>query len=367
VYKRQVSTNGGNYSTTSAVVADVTVARGEALAFDFATSTESGSDLLTVEIDGQRVKAFGGEHDWTSWILDLAEGEHEIAFRYIKDAYQNVGEDCVWLDEVRVVSGEEADALRAALPVLPVDDAFSLTMNNPDAKEIVFEGDVYDLMTLYFASQSYWIVPGDTAEARITITADTDPEAACVYTNYDGSQLSIFDCLTEDGAGYVFSSGIDTVDTTGYPWCNIYAVSDSLGEDDGTNPGIMFFADEENVNAFVDLFLSETGIQLSWHYADGSAPATDMAARGESAVSTYVITFVDQNGAPVPGCIVNFCTDEACVPTVADETGTAVFQGAPYAYHLQVIRVPAGYEFDTTQEFTADEAGGEMTFTVVKK
>ena len=362
-----VSTNGGFQDTRAAVIAHVTVADGEALAFDFASSTESGSDLLTVEVDGERVKAFGGEHDWTTWVLDLDEGEHEIAFRYVKDDFMDAGEDCVWLDEVRLVSGQEADALRASLPVLPTADAFTLTMNNPDAKEIVFEDDPYDLMTLYFASQSYWIVPGDTAEARITIPTGLDPEAGCVYTNYDGSQLSIFDCLTEDCAGFVFPSGIDSVETTGYPWCNIYAVSDVLGGGEDPALGIMFFADEENVNAFLDLLRDETGMQLSWRYADGGDPATGEAAQGEEGASTYVITFVDQNGEPVPGCIINFCTDEACVPVVADENGTAMFEGVPYPYHLQVIRVPAGYEFDTTQEFTADEAGGEMTFTVTKQ
>ena len=77
--------------------------------------------------------------------------------------------------------------------------------------------------------------------------------------------------------------------------------------------------------------------------------------------------FVDQNDAPVPGCIINFCTDEACVPTVADENGVAVFEGAPYAYHLQVIKVPEGYEFDTKQEFYAEPEGGELTFVVTKK
>ena len=73
--------------------------------------------------------------------------------------------------------------------------------------------------------------------------------------------------------------------------------------------------------------------------------------QGDYALSTYVIHFVDQNGEPVPGCVINFCTDETCVPVVADETGTAVFKGAPFAY-LQVIRVPDGYEFDTAQEYT---------------
>ena len=74
--------------------------------------------------------------------------------------------------------------------------------------------------------------------------------------------------------------------------------------------------------------------------------------------------FVDAQGNPVPGCIVNFCTDEMCLPVVADADGVAAYTGAPYAYHLQVIKVPDGYTFDTAQEFYAEVMGGEMTVTV---
>ena len=361
------ASNSGYNDTGAVLIAHVTVADGEALAFDFATSTESGADVMGVAVDGQRVKVFGGEHPWTSWILDLPAGEHEIVFSYVKDSYELVGEDCVWLDDVRLVSGAEAEALRASLPVYPAGDAFTLTMHNPDAKEILFEGDADDLLGLYFYSQSYWIVPDEKAEARITLAADMDPEAACIYSNTDGAQKSIFDCLNAEGNAYFFASDIDTMETTGYSWTNIYAFPGLIEESSDDVLGLMFFADEENVNAFVDMILQEEGVQLSWHYADGTAPATAEAAQSEAGVSTYTVSFVDQNGDPVPGCVINFCTDEACVPTLADENGVAVFEGAPYAYHLQVIKVPAGYEFDTAQEFYAEEAGGEMSFTVTKK
>ena len=361
------STNAGCEGATAAVIADVTIAEGEALAFDFATSTESGADVMIVDVDGEHAKVFGGEHGWTSWILDLEAGAHEVTFSYVKDDYTSAGEDCVWLDEVRLVSGGEADALRAALPVYPVGDAFSLKIVNDGAKEIIFEGDDDDLLTAYFMSGSYWIVPDETAEAEITLTADLDPEAAYAYNNNDGLGSAVAECLNDEGTGFFCSSGIDTMETTGYSWTNIYAIPRLAidgGEDDTI--GVMFFADEENVNAFVEMMAEEDGLQLTWRYADGTAPATTEAAQGESAMSTYTVTFVDQNGDPVPGCIINFCTDETCVPTVADENGVATFEGAPYAYHLQVIKVPAGYEFDTTQEFYAEEAGGELSFTVTK-
>ena len=89
---------------------------------------------------------------------------------------------------------------------------------------------------------------------------------------------------------------------------------------------ITLFANENNVDIFLDEFRGIDGAgDLKWHYAAG-------------AECRYTVTFLDQDGLPVPGCIVNFCTDDACLPVTADENGAAEFLGAPYRYHLQVLK-----------------------------
>ena len=357
-----VSSNWGEDNTACAVFVDVAANEGDALAFEFCTSTEAACDLLAVSIDGGLVKSFGGEHAWTQWAIPLGAGDHEIQFSYRKDPLASAGDDVVRVDNVRLVSGEEAAALLAALPVYPTADELAIAVTSEDAKEIAFD-DPDGVMAAYFGAQSYWIVPSGMARAAATITADIDPETAFFYTNYDGAQTALSDALTDDGV-YLASTLIDTMDTTGYPCTNLH-VHAGLAAETGEQLGVMLFADEDNVNALVDI-LAASGVPVTWQYAGGAQPGGG-APEGESGLSEYTVTFVDQDGAPVPGCIVNFCTDDACVPAVADENGVAVFAGEPYAYHLQVIRVPAGYEFDTTQEFYADEAGGELSFTVTKK
>ena len=111
------------------------------------------------------------------------------------------------------------------------------------------------------------------------------------------------------------------------------------------------FPDEDAVHTF-EALLAANGVDVSFRDLDAEA--------------AWTVRFVDQDGAPVSGCIVNFCTDETCATVISDENGVASFRGAPYAYHLQVIRVPGGYAFDTAQEFTADEYGGELTLTVTR-
>lgn len=363
-----VPSNVGENETTASVFANVTAKEGDALAFDFATSTEGAADLLYVTVDGETAKVFGGEHDWTTWLIALEPGEHHIGLSYSKDYYDEAGLDIIWLDNVRLANGDEAEAIRAAMPVYPIADEFAIVPVDGEAKEIVFEGDEDDMLFEYFYCDSYWIVP-EQVVANATLTADIDPEAAFSYSNYDGSQFAMSGQLNAEGTAYTISSYVDSLDTTGYSYSNLYVYRDVEGMDPSGVCGIMLFPDEENVNAFIEEMAGEGLEGLSWHYADGTLPATDAVAASDAddGMREYTAIFVDQDGAPVPGCIINFCTDETCVPAVADKNGVAVFSGPAYPYHLQVIKVPEGYAFDTTQEFYAEDDGGEMTFVVEKQ
>ena len=357
-----VSTNAGQSDSASAVLTTVSAAEGDVLAFDFFTSSEAAADLLTVSIDGAAAKRFGGAHEWTQWALALDAGEHEIVFSYTKDGYADVGDDLAMIDNVRIVSGEAGAALLDALPVYPTAAETSFRTVGGDALEIVFD-DPNGVMADLFGCQSGWIVPSGTAEAKLAVTAGVDPETAFFYSNYDGAQTPLIQALGEDGNGYAVSTRVDANDVTGYPYTCLYFYPDAgAGKDDVY--GLILFVDEDNVNALLNDIRDYYGVGIAWAYAESAA---EPAGVGEGSAGEYTVRFVDQDGGPVPGCIINFCTDDSCSPVTADENGVAVFTGEPYAYHLQVIKVPAGYEFDRTQEFYASPEGGEMILVVVKK
>ena len=347
------SSNQGQADSAAAVLTSVSAAAGDVLAFDFYTSSEAAADLLSVGVDGETVKSFGGEHSWTSWAVALSEGEHEIAFHYTKDSDADEGSDTAMIDNVRLVSGEEAARLLDALPVYPTADEITFELMNEDAREIVFD-DPQNALTEYFYCRSYWIVPSAKAEARLAVTADIEPEASFFYSNYDYALTVLSDAMSGDG--YYVASDIDSMDTTGQMYTNLYFYPHIKPENAEDVYGLMLFVDEENVNELVNA-LEKYGVELGWRYADESAPSTS----GE-----YIVRFVDQDGNPVPGCIVNFCTDEACMPVTADENGVAAFSGEPYAYHLQVLKVPVGYGFDMSREFYTEPEGGEMTLVLTK-
>ena len=87
---------------------------------------------------------------------------------------------------------------------------------------------------------------------------------------------------------------------------------------------------------------------------------------GESAPQAYVLRVTDQEGAPVPGVYVNFCTDAACTMKQSDENGDVVFGGEPGEYHVQLLKVPEGYSFDPEFELYTGPGYGGWTIVIRK-
>lgn len=93
---------------------DVTLEAGQALAFDFLRSTETNADIMYVIVDDQDINAISGfftEEKWESCYPLVAEqaGTYEVALCYLKDAETDVGDDTVYIKNVRIVSESDID------------------------------------------------------------------------------------------------------------------------------------------------------------------------------------------------------------------------------------------------------------------
>jgi len=93
----------------------------------------------------------------------------------------------------------------------------------------------------------------------------------------------------------------------------------------------------------------------------GKDPAQDAEGGAE-----YTITVTDQNGDPVAGAVVNICTDTTCEPQTTDENGFIYYSGEMENYHLEVIKVPEGYDIgDEADLYTGEET--RFSIQVVKE
>ena len=264
-----VASSNHQVNRSEAVVnATVNAKAGDAVAVTFKVSSEATFDLMQIRVNGENVKCFGGERDWTTYAYAFdADGEYTVSVAYCKDEASEDGEDTLWIDTIELLSGDAAAAAVDANPAYLFGDATTLTVTNPDAKEIVFD-DPSQLPE----NTTFYIVPGGTADVLLTLAPDVDPETLFMYCNYDGSQPAVLSCQTEEG--YAFQSAIDSIETTGYgdsSMC-LYNALDS----ETPLMQVILFANEENVNEVVATSLADENgnATVSWQYADGTKPST---------------------------------------------------------------------------------------------
>ncbi len=94
------------------LVINVPMAAGEAIAFDYFSSTELGADILYVVVDGKDIYSISGEStDWKTCFAYVAEEEatYQLALIYQKDNSDNMGDDTVYLKNLRKVAIDDID------------------------------------------------------------------------------------------------------------------------------------------------------------------------------------------------------------------------------------------------------------------
>ena len=123
------------------------------------------------------------------------------------------------------------------------------------------------------------------------------------------------------------------------------------------------FSSMEEVKSILDPFLGDDYTETA--VVPGREDA-DTDENPEDAPQAYSVMVVDQNGYPVEGVIVNFCTDTACTPGETDQTGLITFTGEPDAYHVQIIEAPEGYSWDEEEEIYTSRKYGDL-FLYVRK
>ena len=80
----------------------------------------------------------------------------------------------------------------------------------------------------------------------------------------------------------------------------------------------------------------------------------------------YEIQVTDEEGSPVSGAMVQFCSDTECMMQKTDDAGLARFDQPAGSYTVHILKVPEGFAPDST-EYSAPETPGLMTITLAKE
>ena len=74
-----------------------------------------------------------------------------------------------------------------------------------------------------------------------------------------------------------------------------------------------------------------------------------------------------QDLTPLQGAVVNFCTEESCQPVVTGENGEAVFTAPPARYHVQIVKLPEGWQLSNEADGDFFTEPREQSFQVLLK
>ena len=97
----------------------------------------------------------------------------------------------------------------------------------------------------------------------------------------------------------------------------------------------------------------------------GEAPWTlPVNAESPENMATYTIRLTDGDGQGVAGAKLQVCTDTLCRLMTTDENGQVTFTDAPYAYEVEILKLPAGYTADTAKKETLKPEGDTLIWTV---
>ncbi len=167
------ASNQGIESSYAILYADVTLKAGQAVGFDYLSSTEKGCDILYVIVNDQDVLAISGydeEETWKTcypWVAQF-DGTYEVALCYLKDSDTSEQDDTVYLKNLRVVESSQIDAPTyiprlAATPTEDTDyDYVDIVLNEQDGYYHVGTADgpllLAELMnyTQYNEEQTIW-------------------------------------------------------------------------------------------------------------------------------------------------------------------------------------------------------------------
>ena len=126
-----VSGNAGVQSSTSTVTTTVELAEGEALFFDWSTSSEANYDKLIFSANGTAVRNISGIVDWTQFYYAApAAGTYTFSWSYTKDGSVNSNNDEAYLDDVYV--GEAPEVPEADMYAFNSFEESWITFNSAD-------------------------------------------------------------------------------------------------------------------------------------------------------------------------------------------------------------------------------------------
>ncbi len=108
-----------------------------------------------------------------------------------------------------------------------------------------------------------------------------------------------------------------------------------------------------------------TAILLAAAFLLTACGAKQTAPVGTAEESAYRVAVTDEAGDPVPGVLIQFCSDTLCMAEETGQDGTVSWKAEAGTYTVHVLKAPEGYAEDPA-EYAAPEKPGTVVITLLK-
>ncbi|MBQ9949937.1 MAG: InlB B-repeat-containing protein, partial [Clostridia bacterium] len=296
------STNHGQ-SSEGVLTMTCTMNAGDTLLFDYKTSTERDYDKLLIYVSGSQIGELSGEIGWSVGRCRFpSAGTYTVTWKYVKDSSVDDGDDCVWLDNVRVRSQ---------------DMFYTVTF-------LEWDGSIISTQTVehgYGAEEpanhthlGYTFVGWDNdfseVTSNMTVTAQYEINSYTVNFCYPNGEIIATDEVTHGSA----AQAPENTELLGYTFTG-------WDKDFSCVTGDMTVWAQYDINVYTVLFKDWNGSVIGMDYVNHGDAATapqppmrtgytftgwdndftnvtaDMTVTAQYAINTYTVTFIDHDGA----------------------------------------------------------------------
>ena len=239
------------------------------------------------------------------------------------------------------------------IPKVASTAAFSVAVQ----RDIIVENPSAQRITVFWQGKDtempVYVINDDTAHLRLVPDAYAYPDDV-IYYDYETGEINLLSGLMDPMRGtYVYDQAMPVGGAEYHYTAGVLA---TYSQSDERDVMAYFISSEDYIEEFMEEFRAQ-GYDVTWAYAEDAAP--------EEAVG-YTIHVADQNGAPVSGVYVNFCTDTYCATAKSDDDGVIFFDDPADIYHVELLKVPAGYSFDSGFSMYTGPHYGEWLLRIKK-
>ncbi|MBR5960709.1 MAG: redoxin domain-containing protein [Clostridia bacterium] len=236
---------------------------------------------------------------------------------------------------------------KAATRAYPVSSGRAVYVDNDNMKMANFHIEGIDEPIVAY------VVEDDVAHMRFEIDETDDALDMIYYDDAIQDRVDFKDILDPERGAFVYEQKIKGPEGENF----VLNLVNNVGGNSTCDP-IQFFLikGEDHIEEAAE-YIRSLEYDVKWEFAD-EKPAEKAAKKA------YVLHVKDQDGNPVPGVSVNFCTDAACTMQQSDENGLITFDGAQENYHVQILKAPEGYSFDKDFEMYTGKTYSEWVLHI---